>query len=112
MNKLITSYFRRYSFILLAIVALVGAYNWTAVGTLLRGCVMIPMFGFIALGSALLFRHLFNRSTTDAYVSDSAGLKKDWGKLSPYQRLFLTKLEFAFYFLGACLLGAGLLIIV
>ena len=112
MTSPIPSYIRRYWPLLALVAVLIAAFNLSALGTALRGSILIPMLGTIALLSSLLLRNVFNRDTTDKFVKAKASYKAAWNGLSDYEKMFLTKLELGTYFLGTCLLGAGLLIII
>jgi hypothetical protein len=103
-------YFRRYWYIVLIACAIVYAYGQTALGTMLRGAIMVPMFAFIAVCTSLLARNFLNKSTTDPYVDNKEQLKIHFEGLTPYEKIKITKDEFGQYFIGACILGTGLLI--
>ncbi|NVM38428.1 MAG: hypothetical protein HWN81_22745 [Candidatus Lokiarchaeota archaeon] len=78
----------------------------------MRGALLIPIFTLIAGASGLLLRNTFNRSTTDQYVDNKTWIKRDWDSLTPAQRILFTKIEYGIYFLGGCIIAAGLVIII
>lgn len=108
----IIGYLKRYWILLAVIAILVWAYASGALALTMRGALLIPIFTLIAGASALLLRNTFNRATTDRYVDDKNWIKRDWDSLTPIQRLILTKVEYAVYFLGGCIIAAGLVIII
>jgi len=78
----------------------------------MRGALLIPIFTLIAAASALLLRNVYNRKTTDKYADDKDWITKDWGSLTPFQRIVITKAEFLIYFFGGSIIAAGLVIII
>lgn len=108
----IIGYIKRYWILLAVIAILVWAYASGALALTMRGALLIPIFTLLSGASALLLRNTFNRSTTDKYVDDKQWIKRDWGNLTPFQRILLTKIEFACYFVGGCIIAAGLVIII
>lgn len=116
LNKLkslpVVGYIKRYWILLAVIAILVWAYASGALALTMRGALLIPIFTLTAGASGLLLRNTFNRSTTDKYVDDKEWIKRDWDSLTAKERLFLTKLEYGIYFLGGCIIAAGLVIII
>jgi len=108
----IVGYIKRYWVLLAAIAILIWAYASGALALTMRGALLIPIFTLLAGASGLLLRNTFNRSTTDKYVDNKKWLIRDWADLTPYQRIFLTKLEYAVYFIGGCVIAAGLVIVI
>lgn len=108
----IIDYIKRYWILLAAIGILIWAYTSGALALTMRGALLIPIFTLIAGASALLLRNTFNRATTDRYVDNKSWIKRDWDSLTPIQRILITKVEYAVYFLGGCLVAAGLVIII
>jgi len=108
----VLDYLKRYWILLAVIAVLIWAYTSGALALTMRGALLIPIFTLIAGASALLLRNTFNRKTTDKYVSDKDLIKRDWDSLTPMQRILITKSEYAAYFLGGCIIAAGLVIII
>lgn len=95
---------------MLAILAvLIYAYKSGSLALAMRGALLVPIFILISAASVLLLRNVLNRKTTDPYVDDKHWLKRDWADLTPFQRVLLTKVEAAAYFLGASIIAATLL---
>jgi len=108
----VLGYIKRYWILLAVIAILVWAYASGALALTMRGALLIPIFTLLAGASGLLLRNTFNRSTTDKYVDNKELIKRDWDSLTPLQRIVLTKAEYAVYFLGGCVIAAGLVIII
>lgn len=108
----IINYIKRYWILLLVITVLIWAYTSGALALTMRGALLIPIFTLIAGASGLLLRNVYNRKTTDKYVDDKDLIKNDWNSLTPFQRIVITKVEFLAYFVGGCLIAAGLVIII
>ena len=108
----IIGYIKRYWILLAAIGILVWAYTSGTLALTMRGALLIPIFTLVAGASGLLLRNTFNRSTTDQYVDNKTWVKRDWDSLTPMQRILFTKIEYAVYFLGGCIIAAGLVIVV
>lgn len=108
----IIGYIKRYWILLGVIAILIWAYASGALALTMRGALLIPIFTLLGGASALLLRNTFNRLTTDKYVDDKDWIKRDWASLTPFQRILMTKVEFAVYFIGGCLVAAGLVIII
>lgn len=117
----IIDYLKRYWLILVVLGALISLYLSGTLGVTMHGALIIPIFLMIAAGSALLLRDLFNRKTTDPYVSEKTELEDgskvsrieaEWNALTPFQRILLTKVEFAVYLIVAGTVAAALIFIV
>lgn len=110
-NIPILSYIKRYWFMLAILAVLIYAYKSGSIALAMRGALLVPIFILISAASVLLLRNVLNRKTTDPYVDDKLWLKRDWADLTPFQRVLLTKVEAAAYFLGASIIAATLLTI-
>lgn len=108
----IISYIKRYWILLAATALLIWAYTSGTLALTMRGALLIPIFTLVAAASGLLLRNVFNRRTTDKYVENESWITRDWADLTPFQRILLTKIEYAIYFLGGCVIAAGLVIII
>jgi hypothetical protein len=108
----VVGYLKRYWILLAVIFVLIWAYTSGALALTMRGALIIPIFLTISAAAALLLRNVFNRRTTDKYVDNKDLIERDWASLSPFQKILLTKIEFAVYFLGGCIIAAGLVIII
>ena len=71
--------------------------------------VYIPAIASIKFVTALLFRNMFNRDTTDKYVKTKQFTQDFWSDLSPKERVILTHIQFWVYliFLGLVVLAVG-----
>lgn len=107
----IITYIKRYWVLLAVIAVLVWAYASSSLSLTMRGALIIPIFTLIAGASGLLLRNVYNRLTTDRYVDDKVWIKRDWDSLTPFQRILITKVEALVYFIGGCLVAAGLAIV-
>ena len=112
MNIPILSYIKRYWILLAVIGILIWTYTSGALALTMRGALIIPIFVLISAAASLLLRNVFNRKTTDKYVDHKTWIALDWSNLSPFQRILITKIEFLTYFLGGCIVAAGLVIII
>lgn len=106
------AFVRRYWILLVVLAVMIWAYSSGVLAVTMRGALLIPIFTLMAGVSGLLLRHTFNRRTTDRYVADRDGLAADWGSMAPWMRVVITKVEYLGYFLGGCLIAAGLVIII
>ncbi len=111
-NIPVLEYVKRYWLLLAAILVLIVAYRTGTIALSVRGLFLIPIFTLTAAAAALLLRNVYNRHTTDRYVHSRRWLEKDWSALTPFQRIVLLKLETLVYFLGGCLVAAGLVIVI
>ncbi len=112
MNIPILSYIKRYWILLAVIGILIWTYTSGALALTMRGALIIPIFVLISAAASLLLRNVFNRKTTDKYVDHKTWIALDWSNLTPFQRILITKIEFLSYFIGGCIIAAGLVIII
>jgi len=108
----IIGYIKRYWILLAVIAILIWAYTSGSLALTMRGALLIPIFTLIAGAAGLLLRNVYNRKTTDKYVDNKDWISRDWADITPFQRLLLTKIEALAYFLGGCVIAAGLVIII
>jgi len=104
------SYLRRYWWVLLAVILgyLLADYGWN----LLDIFAYLPLVFGLWITGPLLFRNIFNRTTTDAYVdqktnrNDGTKVKQitlDFESMDSVQKVWFTMIQNGIYLLGSAI---------
>lgn len=109
MSKPVTSFFRRYWWILLVIAATIYAMFSPTAFRLFDLLVYLPAAFAITFGLPLLWRNVFHSKTTDDDV-DSGHYAKSYQSLEERDRVWLVTIQWVCYVIASAIIVGGFLV--
>jgi hypothetical protein len=111
MNIPILSYLKRYWWVLLLVIVTFTIGRNDGVWAVLDAFAVFPVLFCVSWAFALLWRNLFNRNTTDAFV-DSGRFKTAFNALSEEKKVELTMMQMNGYVLAGSIIALGIVLLI